>query len=190
MRVDEKAARGAGDLLALIDVMAGSQALTRNDAMWIQVCDYIAEANKAHAEAGKWSEDDRHAINRHLQFKMDALDMERMAAGQAVAPASEPADPQPEASPPPAVDPLAEHTLKINDINKPGDVIAYLEKMRVHLADNPTVLKQFLEFVAKHAEVKFQDRSWAESVVNTIQDKIKEIRGSLEPRQIQQELMP
>ena len=156
--------------------------------MWLAVCDYIADVNKACADAGDWSYEDRHAINRHLQYKMDVVDMEHMAANQV--PASEPivARPTPEAIPAQILE-LADHTAKIHDINKPGDVLVYLDTMRDHLADNPAVLKQILEFVAKHAEVKYQDKTWAESVVNTIQDKIKDIRGSLDSRLTQGELL-
>jgi predicted transcriptional regulator len=51
-------------------------------------------------------------------------------------------------------------------------------------------LLAILERAAKHAEAMLQAKKWTESVVDSVQDKVKEYFGQVSPQPTQKELVP
>jgi hypothetical protein len=96
-----------------------------------------------------------------------------------------PFDPVP--GPEPA--PLSSWLGVIESLTKPGDLLGHLAAAMT--AGCPGLeLLAILERAAVHAEAMLQSKKWAESVVDSVQDKIKELRGQVSPQPTQKELVP
>lgn len=146
--------------------MLVSGQLTADEAGFEEVCEYVGTVNRTRRDDPEinWTREDWDAVHKALLFRMSAVDMQRTAEkGEAVT------------------------MVDIETVTKPGDLIGYLNAV-AGAAIEPIVVKAILEKAAKHAEAMLQAKTWSESVVDSVQDKVKELRGRIDLPPIQKEL--
>lgn len=157
------------ELCNLLDKMLPSPQLVNDEDMFEMVCEFAGAVNRSRRDDPErnWTREDFSTVLQKLNFHMTAADMQREATNPT--------------QPPAMVD--------IETLTKPGDLIGYLNTI-ADSALEPIVVKAILEKSAKHAEAMLQAKKWNESVVDSVQSKVKELRDKIDPQPTQKELAP
>ena len=185
----------AAGLCELIDKMLIYPKLIEDEQRFEEVCQFVSAVNRSRRDDANlnWTREDWQQVVDRLAYRMTAADMQREAmnptnpAPTEAAPAVEnpPFDVTPVAEPQPAGNWLG----VIESLTKPGDLLGHLTAAMTAGCSVPELLT-ILERAAKHAEAMLQGGKWTESVVDSVQDKVKEYFGQVSPQPTHKELVP